>query len=91
MRVTVRVFARLREIVGASELVHDVDDGATVREVWPGLVAAFPALAPYGASLSAARNLEYVPLGTRVADGDEIAFLPPVSGGAPGPSRCWTS
>jgi molybdopterin converting factor small subunit len=91
MRVTVRVFARLRELVGASELVRDVPDDATVRVVWQGLVDAVPALAPYTSSISAARNLEYVPFATRVADGDEIAFLPPVSGGAPGHRRCWTS
>ena len=81
MRVTVRVFARLREILGASELDRDAPDGATVASVWQALVDEHPALGPYSRSISAARNLEYVPMATAVADGDEIAFLPPVSGG----------
>jgi len=81
MRVTVRVFARVREIVGASELDREVQAGATVASVWRALVDDHPALAPYTSSISAARNLEYVPLATPVSGGDEIAFLPPVSGG----------
>jgi molybdopterin converting factor subunit 1 len=81
MRVTIRVFARVREIVGASELSREVPDGVTVAGVWRALVEDHPALAPYTTSLSAARNLEYVPMTTPVSGGDEIAFLPPVSGG----------
>jgi molybdopterin converting factor subunit 1 len=85
MRVTVRVFARLREILGASELEREAADDATIASVWRELVDEHPALAPYSSSISAARNLEYVPMATAVADGDEIAFLPPVSGGADAP------
>jgi molybdopterin converting factor subunit 1 len=81
MRVTVRVFARLREILGTGELERDVPDGSTVASVWGTLADEHAALAPYSSSISAARNLEYVPMATSVADGDEIAFLPPVSGG----------
>jgi molybdopterin converting factor subunit 1 len=81
MRVTVRVFARVREIVGTSELSREVPHDATVAGVWRALVAEHPALAPYTSSISAARNLEYVPMATPVSGGDEIAFLPPVSGG----------
>jgi molybdopterin converting factor small subunit len=44
-------------------------------------VRAHAALAPYAASMSCARNFEYARLSTKVEDGDEIAFLPPVSGG----------
>jgi molybdopterin converting factor small subunit len=58
-----------------------VPEGATVRAVWQALADEHPALAPYASSLRAARNLEYVPMATPVAAGDEIAFLPPVSGG----------
>ena len=81
MRVTIRAFARLREILGESEIERDVPDGATVATVWRALVEQHAALSPYTSSISAARNLEYVPMATPVADGDEIAFLPPVSGG----------
>ena len=81
MRVTVRLFARLREIVGASEVERDVPAGATLGVVWEQLSAEFPALAPYRGSISAAVNADYVRLQAPVAEGDEIAFLPPVSGG----------
>jgi molybdopterin converting factor small subunit len=49
--------------------------------VWAGVVARHPALAPYAGSLSAARNLEYTRLSAAVTEADEIAFMPPVSGG----------
>jgi molybdopterin converting factor subunit 1 len=81
MRVTVRLFARLRDIAGAGELTREVPEGATIRTVWRGLSADFPGLAEYEGSLSSAVNADYVRMDTRVADGDEVAFLPPVSGG----------
>jgi molybdopterin converting factor small subunit len=81
MRVTVRLFARVRDLAGAGEFVRDVPAGATMLDVWNGLVADYPALAPHTASISGARNLEYVPMSAPVAEGDEVAFLPPVSGG----------
>jgi molybdopterin synthase sulfur carrier subunit len=81
MRVTVRLFARLRDLAGQGEFVRDVPPGATVAGVWRGLVHEFPAFAPYEPSLSCAVNAEYAKFKTPVADGDEVAFLPPVSGG----------
>ncbi len=81
MRVTVRLFARLREIAGAAELERDVPADATLAGVWEQLAAEFPAMAPYRASISAAVNADYARMSARVSDGDEVAFLPPVSGG----------
>ncbi|MCC7033603.1 MAG: molybdopterin converting factor subunit 1 [Acidobacteria bacterium] len=81
MRVTVRLFARLRELGGASELVRNVPDGATVSSVWQSLVQDFPAFADYRPSLSCAVNAEYAKFTAPVSDGDEVAFMPPVSGG----------
>ena len=81
MRVTVRLFARLRDIAGSGELARDAPQGATVVDVWRGLVAEFPEMARYESSMSSAVNAEYARMGTAIADGDEIAFLPPVSGG----------
>jgi molybdopterin converting factor subunit 1 len=81
VRVTVRLFARLRDIVGTGELTRDVDAHATVRTVWTGLVAEFPAAASYERSLSVAVNADYAKMDSRLADGDDVAFLPPVSGG----------
>jgi len=84
MRVTIRLFARLRDLAGTGELAREVPAGATVATVWRALASEFPAMAPYEASVSSAVNSEYARRETPVADGDEVAFLPPVSGGAPG-------
>ena len=81
MRVTVRLFARLKDIAGAPELERDVPADATLADVWTLLARDFPAMAAYRSSVSGARNAEYARMDTAVADGDEIAFLPPVSGG----------
>jgi molybdopterin converting factor subunit 1 len=81
MRVTVKLFARLRDIAGAPELAREVAPGATIASVWSALAGEFPDLAPYERAISAAVNLDYVRMSTEIRDGDEIAFLPPVSGG----------
>ena len=81
MRLTVRLFARLRELAGAGELVREAPAGATVGTVWESLARDYPAIAPYAASMSCAVNAEYARMTTTVDDGDEVAFLPPVSGG----------
>ena len=81
MHVTVRLFARLRDITGAAELSRQVPPGATIGTVWRSLAGEFPDLAPYERSISSAVNLDYARMDRAVADGDEIAFLPPVSGG----------
>jgi molybdopterin converting factor subunit 1 len=84
MRVTIRLFARLRELIGSGEMIREAPSGATIRTVWNGLVAEYPSIAPYSESMSCAINAEYARMTTPVSDGDEVAFLPPVSGGAGG-------
>lgn len=79
--MTVRLFARLRDLVGAGELVREAPAGATVGTVWNALVKDHPVIAPYAESMSCAVNAEYARMTTAVDDGDEVAFLPPVSGG----------
>ena len=81
MRVTVRLFARLRDIAGAPELARDIAPGATIGAVWHQLTREFPDLAAYDRSISSAVNADYARMDHEVRDGDEIAFLPPVSGG----------
>jgi molybdopterin synthase catalytic subunit len=81
MRVTVRLFARLRDITGAAELARDFAPGATIGSVWRQLASEFPALGPYERSISSAVNADYARMDTELRDGDEVAFLPPVSGG----------
>jgi molybdopterin converting factor subunit 1 len=81
MRVTIRLFARLRDLAGAAELSREVPDAATVDQIWSTLVAEFPSLAPHTSTVSGAINADYARMNSPVADGDEVAFLPPVSGG----------
>jgi molybdopterin converting factor subunit 1 len=81
MRVTVRLFARLRDIAGSGDLSREAPAGATVGDVWRSLVADFPEMARYESSMSSAVNADYARMTVAIADGDEIAFLPPVSGG----------
>ena len=81
MRVTIRLFARLRDLAGSGELVRDVADPATVHTVWRTLVTEVPALSDYERTMSVAVNADYSRMSSPVHDGDEVAFLPPVSGG----------
>jgi len=81
VRVTVKLFARLRDIAGVPELAREVSPGSTIGAVWRSLAADFPDLAPYERSISSAVNADYAKMDQVLRDGDEVAFLPPVSGG----------
>ena len=81
MRVTIRLFARLRDLAGAGELVRDVPPESTIGGVWQVLAAELPALKDYERTMSVALNADYSRMSAPVHDGDEVAFLPPVSGG----------
>lgn len=81
MSVTVRLFAGLRDLTGADEVRRTLPEPATVDAVWATLTDEWPALAPYRASLSCAVNAEYARFTDVIREGDEVAFLPPVSGG----------
>jgi molybdopterin converting factor subunit 1 len=81
MRVTVKLFARLRDIAGTPELTRELPAGATIGSVWRDLAREFPELAQYERSISSALNADYARMDANVSDGDEVAFLPPVSGG----------
>ena len=81
MKATVKFFAALREMIGARELSLEVADGQTVHGLFRELCARFPRLADYDSSLFYSVNAEYVPPDYALQDGDEVAFIPPVSGG----------
>ena len=81
MRVTIRLFARLRDLAGSGELTREIPGPATVQTVWRSLIAEIPSLGEYERTLSVAINAEYSRMAAAVQDGDEVAFLPPVSGG----------
>ena len=81
-RITLKLFATLRERAGQAELTREFPDGATVGEIWRAMVREFPALGGHRDSVGFAVNQEYVEAGFQPRAGDEIAFIPPVSGGA---------
>ena len=85
MRVRVRLFAIQRELVGAREVPIELGVGATVEDAWTAVVGRFPVLAPGRASVRFARNGDYAEPTTALGDGDEVAFIPPVSGGSGDP------
>ena len=82
LRIRVRLFAMQRETAGMKELRLEVPLGSTVDDAWNAVVATVPALAPGRAFLRFAVNGVYADPGTALADGDEVACIPPVSGGA---------
>jgi molybdopterin converting factor subunit 1 len=81
VRVRVRFFAGLRETVGRPGLDVDLAAGATPEDVWRQLASAHPGLAGRRPSLQAAVNRRYAAFDSVLADGDEVVFVPPVSGG----------
>ncbi len=81
MKIHIRFFAALRERAGATEQTYEVDEPLTVGELWERIRRERPALAEIRGAVAFARNQEYVDRETTLQDNDEIAFIPPVSGG----------
>ena len=81
MEVIVRYFAGHRDITGRAEERVALEDGATVGVLWEKLVARYARLSGYSGRLLYAVNQEFSTLETELHDGDEVAFIPPVSGG----------
>jgi molybdopterin synthase sulfur carrier subunit len=79
--VRVRLFAALREAAGVEALDLELPEGASAEDAWGRLVERHPGLAPRRASLAAAVNRSFAPFDTRLGEGDELVFIPPVSGG----------
>lgn len=77
MQITVRLFAGLRELAGTGRRELELPEGSSLADVWPALD-----LGEEPPGLLYAVNRAYAERETEVADGDEIALIPPVSGGA---------
>ena len=81
MLVTVRLFARLRELAGNAEIKVELPEGSTAGDAWTLLATRHAGFDAYSSSISCAVNEEYARMRAPLRDGDEVAFLPPVSGG----------
>ncbi len=77
MKITVKLFASLRESLGYAEREIEIGDGKTLHQVWKQVKGD---AVPPGEVLMAI-NMDYANPETRVKDGDEVAFFPPVTGG----------
>jgi molybdopterin converting factor subunit 1 len=75
------LFAQLKEAAGASEFELPVSRPLSLEEFWAAVIAAKPELAKSRAVVRVARNGEYAPVHVRFEPGDEVALIPPVSGG----------
>jgi molybdopterin converting factor subunit 1 len=81
IRVQVLFFGRLKEVLGASSADCELHAGSTLEALFAELAARHPQLAKYRSSVVASRNREFAAWDTPLRSGDEVAFLPPVSGG----------
>lgn len=82
VRVNVLFFGMVKDIVGKAQDQLEVSDGAAVQSVFEHYAERYPRLREMSRSIVLARNQQFAELGAPVGDGDEVAFLPPVSGGA---------
>ena len=82
MRVTIRTFAILRELA-VDRTAVDLAAQATLADAWAAMQRMYPALAPHREYVRGACNGAYAAWDQPLSDGDEVAFLPPVSGGGP--------
>jgi molybdopterin converting factor subunit 1 len=81
VNIRVRLFASFREAAGTGSLAWDAPEGASVADVVAALRAAYPKFGPTAEKALLAVNQEYVGTEYRMRDGDELALIPPVSGG----------
>ncbi|HWB86953.1 MAG TPA: molybdenum cofactor biosynthesis protein MoaE [Bryobacteraceae bacterium] len=83
MHVRVLFFGMLKDVVGRSADEVEIADGSPLRAVFDAYADRYPRLRDLAGSTVLARNREFSEPGTCLVDGDEVAFLPPVSGGSP--------
>ena len=81
MEIRVLYFATLRDMVGEQEERVEVPEGATVADLVAEIVGAYPRFREMEPSLMISVNQEYSERGTALKEGDEVAFIPPISGG----------
>lgn len=91
IKVTLRLFGSLRESIGESSRVVELESGSRVLDLRAWLAERSPLVDQLGGRLAASVNLEIAELERELRDGDEVAFLPPVAGGDGTVKRCTIS
>lgn len=81
MKITIKLFAVYQEVLGVPELVWDLPETSTVREVCDRLLEQHPRLEQWRNLTRYGVNLNFVLIDTTLQDGDEVVLIPPVSGG----------
>ena len=81
MNITLRYFARFREVAGQSSEPFTLEEGATVAQAGQALLARYPELTELLPRSVYAVNRQYVPADTPLREGDELVFIPPMAGG----------
>ena len=82
MQIRVKFFAILRDKARAAEATLDLPQDATIATAAEAIAAKYPTLRDHLSRIAYAVNREYAPRDTQLHDGDELALIPPVSGGA---------
>jgi molybdopterin converting factor subunit 1 len=81
MQVKIRLFASLRETAGVREASLELVEASTAEDAWGRLAEDFPALARRRPGLAVSVNRAYARFDAVLREGDEVVFIPPVSGG----------
>ena len=81
MRLTVLFFGRLKDAIGHAQESVEIEAGARIEDLFAQCVARYPGLAAHRKAMAVSRNQEFAAWTTELRAGDEVAFLPPVSGG----------
>jgi molybdopterin synthase sulfur carrier subunit len=79
--VHLKLYAIFQEVIGGPDLTWSVAPGTTVVQLCEQLLQHYPALTPWQDQIRFGVNLEFVTSDTVLAPGDEVVFIPPVSGG----------
>lgn len=81
MRIALKLFAFFRQMFGSSQITYEIADGATVSDLLEEIYEKYPPLEKSRGHVVVMINKKAVPLTEQIKDGDEVAILPPVSGG----------
>jgi len=81
MKIRLKFFAGYRELIGEKEMEVDMKEGRRLADLLQDLYKKYPKLEAFKEGIICSINKEYAPLDRKLKEGDEVALLPPVSGG----------